>query len=269
MFELVKSALQKTSLYPAAKELYRVTWKRSFISNRKRLTDFYRPLVPENAIVFDVGANRGEFADAFLRLGATVYAVEPHPTCTKELKALYGHDRKFNLVDCALGSAPGEALLYLGENGMDNVSTLSEDYRRDAKRLPGLAVAGWNQSIPVRVDTLDHLVDRYGTPDFCKIDVEGYEIEVLRGLHQPLPLLQFEYQPWSVDKAVECVEHLCAQSSYRFNITMSEGREDDAALQPDWSSPEEIIALLRSVVAKSNCVGDVFVSSRSPTSLSP
>jgi hypothetical protein len=68
---------------------------------------------------------------------------------------------------------------------------------------------------------------------------------------------------------VECVEHLCAQSSYRFNITMSEGREDDAALQPDWSSPDEIIALLRGVVAKSNCVGDVFVSSRSPTSLSP
>jgi hypothetical protein len=148
MFELVKSALQKTSLYPAAKELYRVTWKRSFISNRKRLTDFYRPLVPKNAIVFDVGANRGEFADAFLRLEATVYAVEPHPTCTKELKALYGHDRKFNLVDCALGSAPGEALLYLGENGMDNVSTLSEDYRRDAKRSPGLAVGGMESEHP-------------------------------------------------------------------------------------------------------------------------
>ena len=109
MLELVKSALQKTSLYPAAKEFYRVAWKRSFISNRKRLIDFYRPLLPRGGIVFDVGANRGEFTDAFLRLGATVHAIEPHPTCTKELKALYGHDRKFNLVDCALGSAPGEA----------------------------------------------------------------------------------------------------------------------------------------------------------------
>jgi len=258
MRTLLKSVLLKTPLYPAAKEVYRHTLNRDFLRSRKRLMDFYRGFAGPGQVVFDVGANRGDFSDAFLNLGATVYAIEPHPVCTAELTALYGHRARFALVDCALGATPGEAPLYLGENGMDNVSTLSDDYRREAMKLPGLAVAGWNRSVMVRIETLDRLIDAHGVPDFCKIDVEGYEMEVLRGLHRPLPLLQFEYQPWSVEKAVECVAYLTTLGGYRFNITMSADRDDDVALQPAWVSPDEVTAILRGKVAESRSVGDVF-----------
>ena len=43
--------------------------------------------------------------------------------------------------------------------------------------------------------TLDTLVAEYGEPAFCKIDVEGFEVEALKGLSRPLRALSFEYGP--------------------------------------------------------------------------
>ena len=254
----LKQALIGTPLYPLAKGLYRHTLQRRYLAARGRLMAFYARLVQRGQLVFDVGANHGDFADAFLHLGARVVAVEPHPDCARELRSLYGGSRRFTLAECALGSEIGEAPLFLGENGMDNVSTLSEDYRREASKLPGLAVAGWNRSVLVRVDTLDRLIARHGIPDFCKIDVEGYEIEVLRGLRSPLPLLQFEYQPWSVEKAIECVDRLLTLGPYRFNLTASSDRDDAVALRPEWLDADGIKLLLRGSVAEARRVGDVF-----------
>jgi FkbM family methyltransferase len=41
--------------------------------------------------------------------------------------------------------------------------------------------------------TMDTLISLYGKPDYCKIDVEGFEINVLKGLNIPLNLVSFEY----------------------------------------------------------------------------
>lgn len=259
----LKSAISGTPAYPLVKEVYRHTLNRRYLRARRQLMDFYRPFAFR--VAFDVGANRGDFADAFLRLGAKVYAMEPHPTCIAEMDALYGTLPTFTLIPCALGATPGEAQLYLGEHGMDNVSTLSEEFRRDGLKHPGLAKAGWSKSIRVPVDTLDRLMERYEVPDFCKIDVEGYEIEVLHGLTRQLPLIQFEYQPWSTEKAVECVDYLMALGKWEFNITMSEDREDKVSLFKDWLTPQELLKLLRTTVMESQCLGDVFARSLGET----
>jgi hypothetical protein len=49
----------------------------------------------------------------------------------------------------------------------------------------------------VNVATLDSLIDEFGVPDYAKIDVEGFDLEVLRGLSRPIPLLSFEYNSQS------------------------------------------------------------------------
>ena len=255
----LKHALIDTPFYPLAKRVYRHTLQRRYLEARTRLMTFYGQLVGRDQLVFDVGANHGDFADAFLQLGARVVAVEPHPECARELRSLYGGNRCFTLSACALGSQVGEAPLFLGEHGMDNVSTLSEDYRREAGKLPGLAVAGWNRSVMVKVDTLDRLIATHGVPAFCKIDVEGYEIEVLRGLTAPLPLLQFEYQPWSTEQAIACVDRLMSLGEHRFNLTASTERDEAVALQPEWLDADRIKALLRGPVMRERRVGDVFV----------
>lgn len=259
MSKVLKNALMKTPLYSLAKSVYRHTIKREYLVSRTGLENFYRPLISPGALVFDVGANHGDFSDAYLRLGAKVVAVEPHPGCAEELRALYGGNRNFNLLAAALGAQVGEVKLFLGENGMDNVSTVSQDFIARGKNNPGLAGARWSESVVVQQRVLEDVIRTFGVPDFCKIDVEGYEFEVIKGLSQPLPLLQFEYQPWAIEEAVACADYLSQLGMRRFNITLCKDRAEKPILLPDWIDVDSMIGILRNDV-RDAYVGDVFVT---------
>ena len=67
---------------------------------------------------------------------------------------------------------------------LDNptVSTASDDFVRAADGAPGWEGQAWTSTIEVPLTTLDALIARHGTPAFIKIDVEGFEAEVLAGL---------------------------------------------------------------------------------------
>ena len=60
--------------------------------------------------------------------------------------------------------------------------------------------------MPVKVTTLDDEIKKYGAPSFCKIDVEGLEVDVLRGLSSPIKMISFEYH--CSQEAIERV-HKC------------------------------------------------------------
>ena len=77
-------------------------------------------------------------------------------------------------------------------------------------------------SMTVPMTTLDELVTRFGRPAFCKIDVEGFELEVLRGLSTPLPALCFEYIPAAIHLAQGCLDRLSSLGDYRYNWTQGE-----------------------------------------------
>jgi hypothetical protein len=82
----------------------------------------------------------------------------------------------------------------------------------------------WASGVRVPATTLDALIARHGLPRFCKIDVGGYEAEVLRGLSQPIPALSFEYLPAASDVARRAAGLLAALGPYRFNATIGERR---------------------------------------------
>jgi hypothetical protein len=143
---------------------------------------------------------------------------------------------------------------------MDNVSTLSEEFRQKAMNFPTLAPARLTKHITVKVDTLDALIAKHGRPDFCKIDVEGFELQVLQGLTAELPMLQFEYQPWMIESALQCIEHLTNSGAYRFNLTASATRDDHVGLRPEWMSAQELSRILREQIAGTGAVGDIFAA---------
>nr|WP_296074301.1 FkbM family methyltransferase [uncultured Actinoplanes sp.] len=152
----------------------------------------YRRFVRPGDLVFDIGSHVGDRIASFRRLGARVVAVEPQPLCMRALEALYGADREVALVEAACGDSEGTVALHVNSRN-PTVSTSSPEFPRAADGSRGWEDQVWDEEITVRSVTLDALIDRFGTPAFIKIDVEGYEDVVLAGLNRPVPALSFEF----------------------------------------------------------------------------
>ena len=152
----------------------------------------YQRFLRPGDVVFDIGAHVGHRVGSFRRLGARVVAVEPQPLCARALRTLYAGDRRVKVIQAACGARSGILPLRVN-SGNPTVSTLSPEFVTAATGAAGWERETWDDTVMVRVVTLDDLIDRFGVPAFVKIDVEGYEDEVLAGLSEPVPALSFEH----------------------------------------------------------------------------
>lgn len=199
------------------------------------LCTLYRPFVPAGGLVFDIGAHLGDRTRAFRRLGARVVALEPQPGLFGWLERFHGRDRDITLLRKAAGARPGRAELALSDLH-PAVASMSTSWRNKvANHHPGFSSVEWTHSIEIAVTTLDELIAAHGRPDFCKIDVEGHEAEVLDGLTQALPALSFEFVSGALEGTIACLDRLAALGRYRYNAVAGEGRYFH---WPDWRSPE-------------------------------
>jgi FkbM family methyltransferase len=180
---------------------------------------FYRQFISPGDLVFDVGANMGNRIAVFLELKARVIAVEPQPNCIEVLQNKFGD--KIIIERVALGASPGTATMHIADES--GISSLSDDFiqRTGQTRFKRNK---WEKTTEVTVSTIETLIKKHGVPVFCKIDVEGFETEVLKGLQTPLPCLSFEYcVPEMTDKALECVDRLNQLNpGYLFNYSIGE-----------------------------------------------
>ena len=201
------------------------------------LVALYRPFVPEGGLVFDIGAHLGDRTRAFRRLGARVVALEPQPAMMRWLERFHGRDEGVVLIDGAAGAEPGRARLAISEMH-PAVASLSTHWRAEVSQAhAGFAAVRWPHSIQVGVTTLDELIGRHGLPDFCKVDVEGHESEVLKGLSQPLPALSVEFVAGALHRARACIDRLASLGHFQFNAVAGEQRE---FLWSVWAEPETV-----------------------------
>ena len=214
---------------------------------------FYAQFLGPGDLAFDVGAHVGDRVRTWRQLGARVVAVEPQPVMAKLLQRLYGRDDGVTLVHDALGAKPGRATLHVSTRS-PTLTTLSSEWMREVQADARFHPIEWDEAVEVPVTTLDALIARHGVPRFCKIDVEGFELDVLRGLSTPVEAISFEYLPVAKASAQACVRHLAALGDYRFRSSRVETMKWS---DERWLTADEMVAKL-DALAVSDRSGDVY-----------
>lgn len=200
MKQAFKQFLQRIGVYERLRwspvfGLYRRLFQPRQREAALRERSFYASFLKPCPLIFDIGANDGHKTEAFLHQARTVVACEPDATNFHTLQVRFrNRRRRVHLEQKALGAAPGRLPMQVHHPG-SAFNTLNPRFKTitEADELQR-----WNEKIAfggsteVEVTTLDALIDRYGQPSFIKIDVEGYELEVLRGLGRPVACLSLE-----------------------------------------------------------------------------
>ena len=220
----------------------------------QKMLEFYSQFVDPSGLYFDVGANVGNRVKIFLKLGCNVVAVEPQPGCTAMLKAAYGKNRKLKIVRKALGESEGQAAMMISNTSV--ISSLSPEWVQAVKQSGRFSEHSWDKKRVVSVTTLDRLIEEFGVPCFIKIDVEGFEYQVLKGLSQPVKALSLEFTPEFIESTFKCIEYLQALGNICLNYSLGETMQ--LALN-QWVTPEEITQILQTIPENNLLFGDIYV----------
>lgn len=175
--------------------------------------DLIRSTVKDGMVVFDVGANVGDWSAAVLaQAKPLLYAFEPHPLIFSEFQKRLPGVQSFNL---ALSNSIEQKSLYYWGADQSGLSGLY--YRPILERLVSRAAS----TVSVPCTTLEQFCHEHGVEwiDLLKIDTEGSEWDVLQGaggMLGKIGVIQFEYGGTYQDSGVrlEQVYNLLCKAGY-------------------------------------------------------
>jgi FkbM family methyltransferase len=205
-----------------------------------QLVAFYRGFVRPGDLAFDIGAHVGNRTLALASCGAKVVALEPQKLFHRFLKQTFS--QQVTLLHMAAGARSGQALLAVSSLH-PTVSSLKPGLEKQLATAPGFEKVTWDGEEWVEVTTLDDLIRDHGRPSFIKIDVEGFEAEVLEGLSEAVPCIAFEYLYANLTETRACLARLDALGDYSYNLTRG---EEHVFELPEWTSSDRILAALES-----------------------
>ncbi len=256
MKNIIKSTLQTLGLGKLATELhYQFT---AFVPNtthpRRLERRFHEQFFGKGDLCFDVGANVGHKVEMFLEIGAKVVAVEPQTACMNQLKQKFANNSHVHLIHKGLSDQEGSIQIAICEED-NRLSTFNVSYTQDS--IFAKQGIEWKQHEEVQLTTLEHLIKQYGLPKYCKIDVEGYEYQVLSGLKTPIPVVSFEFSAELVADVEQCGKKLLEVAPYEFNISYGEAVQ---LAHPTWLTLDQTLATLKKQKKQANyhVWGDIF-----------
>lgn len=182
-------------------------WRFHLTEQSKKLFKFYSSFIKRGDLVFDIGANYGNHSAIFAELGAKVVSVEPNPALIYLLKKRF--KGRIKIVNKGISSKEGILEFnFLKDTGKSTFDKSTIQKGEDPVRI-----------ILIRTITLNNLINTYGIPKFIKIDVEGFEYEVLQTLKRPVKCLSFEFKPKRKETVGKCLSHLESIGYKKFNFS--------------------------------------------------
>ena len=220
---------------------------KSFLK-RKKSHDVLK-LLNSGDLFFDIGAHLGEKSKRFLNKNLRIVMLEPLPQCIEQLKITFKNNKNIEILQKAVGSVIGNTTLEVNSK-MPTISTMAKHWKNGR-----FSNQTWDQKISVEVTTLDHLIEIYGSPSYIKIDVEGFELDVLMGLSQKVGIISFEFTSEFFDQTTKCLSYLKKIGYDEFNFSVGERRK----FFSKWSNTDDLIRKLRNEIRNDKLLwGDIY-----------
>jgi FkbM family methyltransferase len=188
-------------------------------------------------LIFDVGANHGDKTAPFNLIAKKVVAFEPDNSNVEFLSYRFRNNKNVLIEQTAISNEVGETEFFVVNHG-SGLNTINN------KRKDELDIT---ETYQVNITTLDLMINKYGMPDFIKIDVEGHELKVLEGLSHSINMISFEANlPQFAPQTIECLEKIYnLNSDYIFNYGFDIGIEKNK-----WLDLEQIKSIINNTDLK-------------------
>lgn len=139
----------------------------------------------EPYVIFDVGSNVGDYIqliNSMVKSKVNIHSFEPNPKTFEKLNGRFGTQENVKLNKCGLGIKDNEDMTLFDPAGLG--TAIASLYNR--KAYEGFKPEDQPHKIPVRLTNLDSYVKLHGIEkiNYLKIDVEGHELEVLKGAEE-------------------------------------------------------------------------------------
>ncbi len=206
-------------------------------------------LLNSGDLFFDIGAHLGNKSKQFLDKNLKAIMVEPLPQCVEQLKIKFKNIDNVKIIQKAVGRTTGNMTLEVNTK-MPTTSTMAKHWKKGR-----FSNEKWDQKITVEMTTLDDLIKIYGLPSYIKIDVEGFELDVLIGLSQKAGIISFEFTSEFLDQTINCLDHLKKIGYHEYNFSIGERRK----FYSQWSNTEDLIEKLKKEVMNDKLLwGDIY-----------
>lgn len=142
--------------------------------------------------IVDIGANKGQFALACTLWApdAQIISFEPLPGPCNIFRRLFARSRNVKLFECAVAPMVGSRVIHV--SAQEDSSSLLPIGLNQIAHFPGTHEAN---KMPIKVAPLSHCLSRNKivSPALLKLDVQGYELEALRGCETLLDMFEYVY----------------------------------------------------------------------------
>ena len=179
-------------------------------------------------LIFDIGANRGLFTDKCINLfnnNLKIITIEANTSLCNFLLTKYKNNNNVTVLNTVMSENDNNLVDFYVSNA-DTISTASLDWINNSRFTKDYL---WYEPLKLKSTSLDSLISTYGVPDLIKVDVEGYELEVLKGLTKKSKEICFEWAEEQYDNINKIIHHLESLGYSEFGYIMG----DDYMKKPE------------------------------------